>query len=66
MNVIIILIIASLTMAVAFLVTFIWAVRNGQYEDTSTPSLRMLAEDDSRKIRRSSNRKPAHKPDTKV
>ena len=40
-----ILILASLGVAVAFLLGFVWAVRSGQYEDTLTPSLRMLAED---------------------
>jgi len=45
MSVIIILILASLTVALLFLAGFIWAVRSGQYEDTLTPSLRVLAED---------------------
>lgn len=45
MSVIILLILASLTVAVLFLTGFIWAVRNGQYEDTLTPSMRVLAED---------------------
>lgn len=45
MNVILLLIFASLAMAVVFLLAFIWAVRSGQYEDTCTPSMRMLAED---------------------
>jgi cbb3-type cytochrome oxidase maturation protein len=45
MSVIIILILASLTAALLFLAGFIWAVRSGQYEDTLTPSLRVLAEE---------------------
>jgi len=45
MNVIVILILASLAVALLFLAGFVWAVRSGQYEDTSTPSLRVLAED---------------------
>lgn len=45
MSVVIILILASLAVALLFLAGFIWAVRNGQYEDTLTPSLRVLAED---------------------
>jgi cbb3-type cytochrome oxidase maturation protein len=45
MSVIIILILASLAVALVFLAGFIWAVRSGQYEDTLTPSLRVLAED---------------------
>lgn len=45
MSVILILILASLVMATGFLFGFIWAVRAGQFEDTSTPSLRMLADE---------------------
>ena len=45
MSVVIILILASLAVALAFLMGFVWAVRSGQYEDTLTPSLRVLAED---------------------
>ena len=45
MSVIIILILASLAVALTFLGAFIWAVRSGQYEDTCTPAMRVLAED---------------------
>jgi cbb3-type cytochrome oxidase maturation protein len=31
--------------ALGFLAAFIWAVRSGQYEDTYTPSLRILTEE---------------------
>ena len=44
-SVIIILIIISLTLALGFLACFVWAVRSGQYEDTLTPSMRILSED---------------------
>ena len=46
MNVILLLMLASLAVAAAFLGGFIWAVRAGQFEDTGTPPLRVLAEDD--------------------
>jgi cbb3-type cytochrome oxidase maturation protein len=45
MSVILILIIASLAVALTFLVAFIWAVRGGQYEDTCTPAMRVLTEE---------------------
>ena len=45
MNVILLLMLASLAVAAAFLGGFIWAVRAGQFEDTGTPPLRVLAED---------------------
>jgi cbb3-type cytochrome oxidase maturation protein len=45
MNVILILIPVSVLVAAGFLAAFIWAVRSGQYEDTCTPSMRMLTDD---------------------
>jgi cbb3-type cytochrome oxidase maturation protein len=45
MSVLLILILASLGMALAFLGAFIWAVRSGQFEDTCTPSMRILTDD---------------------
>lgn len=45
MSVIVILILASLVVALLFLAGFIWAVRSGQYDDTCTPSLRVLTDD---------------------
>ena len=50
MSVVIILILASLTVALLFLAGFVWAVRSGQYDDTLTPSMRVLAEDASKNI----------------
>jgi cbb3-type cytochrome oxidase maturation protein len=46
MNVIIILLGAALLVAAGFLAGFIWAVRSGQYDDTYTPSVRMLFDDE--------------------
>jgi len=45
MSVLLILIPLSLVVAALFLGAFIWAVRAGQYEDTCTPSMRVLADD---------------------
>lgn len=45
MSVIFLLIIVSVAIATGFLAGFIWAVRSGQYEDTCTPSLRLLMEE---------------------
>jgi cbb3-type cytochrome oxidase maturation protein len=42
MSVVLILLSASLTVAVGFLIAFIWSVKNGQYDDDYTPSVRML------------------------
>ncbi len=49
MSVFIILITASLLMALGFLISFFWAVKNGQYEDDYSPSVRMLFDDDKPK-----------------
>jgi len=49
MSVILILILASLAVALAFLAGFIWAVKSGQFEDTCTPAMRILSEDDTGK-----------------
>ena len=45
MSVIFLLIPLSIVIAAGFLGAFIWAVRSGQYDDTCTPSLRLLLED---------------------
>ncbi len=45
MSVVLILLIASLTVALGFLGAFIWSVKNGQYDDDYTPSVRILFED---------------------
>jgi len=42
MEVVVILIFASLIVAVGFLIAFIYALRNGQFDDLVTPSIRML------------------------
>ncbi|MEQ8242748.1 cbb3-type cytochrome oxidase assembly protein CcoS [Fulvivirga sp.] len=45
MSVIYILIILSVVVAGTFLGLFIWANKSGQYDDTTTPSMRMLFDD---------------------
>ena len=54
MSVIILLIIFSIIVASGFLAAFIWAVKTGQFDDTSSPSVRMLFED-QKPIRKSVN-----------
>lgn len=44
MSVIFVLIIVSIGVATGFLTLFIWASRSGQFDDTTTPSIRMLFE----------------------
>jgi cbb3-type cytochrome oxidase maturation protein len=46
MSVIYILLSISIIVAVIFFAAFIYAVRSGQYDDSYTPSVRMLFEDE--------------------
>lgn len=47
MTIIFILIGCSLLLAVGFLIAFVWSVRSGQIDDTSTPAFRILDEEES-------------------
>jgi len=46
MSVIYLLISISIVVAVCFFIAFVKAVRNGQYDDDYTPSVRMLFDDE--------------------
>lgn len=46
MNILYLLIAASLFAALIFLGAFIWAVRSGQFEDDYSPSVRILFDDE--------------------
>lgn len=50
MSVLILLISISLIVAIGFLFSFIWSVRNGQYDDDYTPSVRMLFDEKEQEI----------------
>jgi len=56
MSVIIILIIISVIVAVFFLGIFIWAVKSGQFDDTVSPSIRMLFENDKKESKNDQKR----------
>ena len=57
MTIIFFLIPISVLLAAGFLAAFIWAVRSGQYEDTCTPSMRVLMDQEINK--------PAVEPQTR-
>ena len=46
MSVIYILLSISIIIAIGFFIAFIMAVKSGQYDDSYTPSVRMLFEDE--------------------
>ncbi len=48
MSVIVVLIGASLLVATGFLIAYLWAVKNGQYDDKYTPSVRILFEEEKK------------------
>jgi cbb3-type cytochrome oxidase maturation protein len=49
MGIIVLLICISLTIAVVFLLVFYWSMKSGQYDDTYTPSVRMLFDEKRKK-----------------
>ena len=53
MSAIIVLLSLSILIGAGFLIAFIFAVKNGQYEDRYTPSVRMHFDDDE--IKNNSN-----------
>lgn len=58
MSVLIILIIVSLTVAIGFLVAFVWSVKAGQYDDDYTPSVRMLFDDKPKETKSVNQKQP--------
>ena len=46
MSAIYVLITVSLIVALGFLAAFLWSVRDGQYDDPLSPSVRMLGDDE--------------------
>lgn len=48
MGMIYIMLIVSLCLAVFFLGIFLWAAKNGQYDDDYSPSVRILFEDEKK------------------
>lgn len=55
MSVILILIAFSLLVAIIFLIAFFWAVKNGQYDDKYTPSIRILFDNKKDKNEKNNN-----------
>ena len=55
MSVVLVLITASLLVATGFLISFLWAVKNGQYEDDYSPSVRILIDHEVNKVNNSKN-----------
>ena len=56
MSVIYLLISISILIAIGFFIAFILAVKTGQYDDDYTPSVRMLFDDELKKVKPKSKR----------
>lgn len=48
MQIVVVLIGASLLVAIGFLVAYLWAVKSGQYDDKYTPSIRILFDENKK------------------
>ena len=57
MGIIVILIFISLCIAILFLVIFFWSVKSGQYDDTYTPSIRMLFDEKKKDVKEKEKKK---------
>ncbi|MBL0103354.1 MAG: cbb3-type cytochrome oxidase assembly protein CcoS [Bacteroidetes bacterium] len=55
MSVIFLLIFFSIVLAGGFLFAFIWSVKDGQFEDDYTPSVRVLFDDIAPETKKTSN-----------
>lgn len=51
MGIIILLISISVTIAIGFVLVFFWSMKSGQYDDTYTPSVRMLFDGQKSRVR---------------
>ena len=60
MSIIYLLITVSVIVAIVFFVAFVISVKKGQYDDTYTPSVRMLFEDEL--VKKTSVSEPSNEP----
>ena len=61
MSVVFVLVFAAIIIAGVFLIAFVWAVKNGQYDDTYTPSVRILFDDTMKKEKRETEKEDRKK-----
>ncbi len=51
MSVIYLVLPLALIVVIAAVIAYVWAVRNGQFDDTTTPAVRMLFDDEAKPAR---------------
>ncbi|MEL6812217.1 MAG: cbb3-type cytochrome oxidase assembly protein CcoS [Bacteroidota bacterium] len=66
MSIIYLLLTISIVVAIIFFIAFILSVKNGQYEDVYTPSIRMLFEDELVKEEETKSVSTIQKTTTKI
>jgi cbb3-type cytochrome oxidase maturation protein len=57
MEIIVILIAISISLALFFLISLLWAAKSGQFEDLYGPSWRLLFDEDDQKSKNKINKK---------
>jgi cbb3-type cytochrome oxidase maturation protein len=62
MGIIVLLISISITIALLFLGIFLWSLKNGQFDDTTTPAMRMIFDDIKGRTKNSSKKVSAPTP----
>jgi len=56
MQIIVILIAISITLALIFLISFLWATKSGQFEDTYGPAWRILFDEEDQEKKNKINK----------
>lgn len=49
MEIVFILLPFSIALALVGLIAYLWAIKDGQFEDLDTPAMRIIVEDDNKK-----------------
>ncbi|MFA9371152.1 MAG: cbb3-type cytochrome oxidase assembly protein CcoS [Labilibaculum antarcticum] len=65
MSVLFVLIGVSMLVAGGFLIAFLWAVKKGQYDDTYSPSVRILFDDQEKEAQKKEKEQQIEKETTK-
>ena len=63
MGIITLLISISISIALVFLGSFLWSLRSGQFDDTTTPAMRMIFDDPKTNTEEKQKKTSASTPD---
>lgn len=65
MSVLFVLIAVSMLVAGGFLIGFLWAVKKGQYDDSYSPSVRILFDDNEKEVQKAEKEQAEKEKTTK-